>query len=123
VSDHLFEPPKPVEPMQTLRERQQVAWDFIRSVPGGVTADEIGAHWHAHRGKHDEDERCDYCAIDGKSVARSKALKRLVIWRRDAKKFEPRNPADRAPAPQASIPSAPLAGSSFEDIFDMGSAA
>lgn len=121
--DHLFEPPKPVEPMQTLRERQQVAWDFIRSVPGGVSADEIGAHWHAHRGKHDEDHRCDYCAVDGKGVARSKALKRLVVYRRATGKFEPRDPAERAPEPQVSLQADALPGSSFEDIFDMGSAA
>lgn len=67
-----------------LTARQQHAFDYVRE-RDGVTADEVGAAWHAANGKHDAGSRCDFCARDGNSVLRSKALHPLVRYRLDAR--------------------------------------
>lgn len=77
-----------------LTARQQSAWDIVRLTAGGSTADEVGAAWHHARGKHNPDERCKFCAEEGASVLRSKALAPLVVRRRGGR-WEPRDPADR----------------------------
>lgn len=62
-----------------LTERQQHAHDLLAEAER--TAEEIGAAWHAHRGRHAADETCGYCGYDGGSVLRSKALAPLVTYR------------------------------------------
>lgn len=84
--------PKPLTP------RQQLAWDYVRS-HDGVTTDEVGAYLHAHKEKrpHSVDERCDFCAKDGRGVLTSKAVAPLVTYRRapGGNLYIARNPADR----------------------------
>jgi len=65
-----------------LTDRQQLAFDFVRG-RDGVTADEVGAFLHAHRDRrpHGVDDRCDWCARDGRSVLTSKTLRPLVTYR------------------------------------------
>lgn len=118
----LFKPPKPIPVIGNLTDRQAQAWELIRSTPGGVTADEIGAHLHSLQEKrpHPADERCMWCGTAGKEVATSAALKPLVV-RRHGGKYEPRNPADRAVV--SSQLSGELPGETFADIFGMGDAA
>jgi hypothetical protein len=98
----LFKAPKPVA--VNLKPNQQTAWDLIRSTPGGVTADEIGAAIHQHT---DQRPRCDYCTLAGRQTATSVALKELVVYRRASRKYEPRNPADRAVVPSAQLTELP----------------
>lgn len=115
MTDHLFTPPKPAAPARTLTDRQQRAWDLIRTTPGGVTADEIGAHVHGHT---DDAPRCDWCTTAGREITRSAALKPLVIYRRSSGKYEPRREEDRAAEPAP--PTAQLrelAGDTWEDLF------
>lgn len=92
---------KAAPPEPKLTPRQQLAYQYLRD-HDGVTADEVGAWLHTHRDKkpHSVDERCDYCARDGLSVLRSKALTPLVTYRRDAcgHLYLPRDPADRKQA-------------------------
>lgn len=89
----------PVEKPRELTERQQLAYEYVRITPGGVTADEVGAWLHAHKPPeqrpHGVDQRCIYCTRDGRSVLTSVAVSPLVIRRRGGK-YEPRNKADRA---------------------------
>lgn len=116
MTDQLFQPPAPVTSMRKLTDRQQRAWDLIRTTHGGVTADEIGAHVHGHA---DDAPRCEWCATAGREVARSVALRPLVIYRRSTGKYEPRREEDRAPEP-APIPGVQLrelAGDTWEDLF------
>jgi hypothetical protein len=82
----------PVEPK--LTPRQQAAWDYVRSVPGGAIASQVGGYIH-QLGKHPWTPWCEWCEAEGLSVLRSKALFPLVIRRRTGL-WEPRNPADRA---------------------------
>lgn len=100
-----------------LTERQRAAWDLVRTTPGGVTADEVGASWHAHRGKHAEDQRCKFCAEEGASVLRSKALYPLVVRRRSGQ-WQPRNAADvhTAPEPRPEPTDAELAANPFAGL-------
>lgn len=65
-----------------LSARQQLAYDYVQS-HDGVTADEVGAHLHAHRQPphHPDTSRCDWCRSEGLSVLRSKAVKPLVTYR------------------------------------------
>jgi hypothetical protein len=84
--------PKPLKP------RQQLAFDYVRE-RDGVTADEVGAWLHAHKDKrpHSADVRCDWCARDGLSVLKSKAVAQLVTYRRtpEGNQYIARNPRDR----------------------------
>jgi hypothetical protein len=80
-----------------LTDRQQLAFDYVRG-RDGVSADEVGAFLHAHRDRrpHGVDERCDWCARDGRSVLTSKALKPLVTYRNEGGRlYIVRDPADR----------------------------
>lgn len=93
--------PSPVRP---LKPRQQLAWEYVRE-RDGVTADEVGAWLHAHKDRrpHGVDERCEWCARDGRSVLQSKALKPLVTYRRDerlGRVYIARNREDRVRAPE-----------------------
>jgi hypothetical protein len=67
-----------------LTDRQQLAWQFVR-MHDGVSADEVGALLHAHKDRrpHGVDDRCQFCARDGRSVLTSKALQPLVKYRLD----------------------------------------
>jgi hypothetical protein len=116
VTEPLFTPP-PV-----LTERQQAAYDLI-AASDGVDAGTIGSNWHALRGKHAADARCDYCDTDGRDVVRSKALAPLVTYRRTphgnlyvlrgAKLAT--EPAVRDGSQLTELP-----GETFEDIFTTG---
>ena len=114
MTPHLFKPPAPVP--ANLTPRQTLAWDYIRSVPGGVTADELGAHLHSlsDTRPHPDDQRCPWCARTGKDVAGSTALKPLVI-RRHTSRYEPRDPKWRASEPSTQLVELP--GETFEDLF------
>lgn len=115
----LFKPPAPVAVIGKLTTRQMQAWDYIRSVPGGVTADEIGALLHSlreDRWAHSTDARCDYCATTGREVATSAGLKPLVVRRRGGK-YEPRRVEDRAVVEAVAAPITELRGDSWEDMF------
>lgn len=61
-----------------LTVKQARALDLVKSTPGGITADELGAHFHAHG----PDLRCDFCARTGLGFLRSKGLGPLVVRRR-----------------------------------------
>lgn len=87
------QPTLPGDGLRALTPRQQAAWDLVRQVPAGVTADKVGAYSHERRGKHPADQRCDWCETEGTSILRSKALGPLVIRRRGGR-WEPRNLRD-----------------------------
>lgn len=106
-----------------LTSRQQLAWDYVTSIVGGCTVDEVGAWLHAHRGRrpHSVDVRCEFCATAGRDVLESAALKPLLIRRRCSRKYEPREPADRAKS--ETVQTVSLPGSTFADIFGVGEVA
>jgi hypothetical protein len=87
-----------VEIAPKLTARQELAWGFVRE-RDGVSADEVGAYLHAHRERrpHGVDERCEWCARDGRSVLQSKALKPLVTYRRtdQGRLYVVRDPKDQ----------------------------
>lgn len=98
-----------------LTERQQFALETIERL-GGCTLDELGAHMHARRGKHQPDSRCDYCQDEGSQVAgelRGKDwLRRLPngIWASvrtlgegDATAGNPASPSPSGPAGSSGI--------------------
>lgn len=97
-----------------LTDKQQRGYDLVRDTPGGITADELGAIFHADRGKHHPDSRCVFCGNEGESVLESKALGPLVIKRRVSGRYELRDASERVPEP---APVADLPGETFEDIF------
>lgn len=84
-------------------ERQQRALDYVFA-HDGVTADEVGAWLHTHneRRPHGVDERCDFCARDGRGVLCSKAVAPLVTYRTGdgSRLYVARNPADRLREPE-----------------------
>lgn len=104
------------DPTAELTERQRHAYQQVCATPGGAGADEVGAAWHEHRGKHGRDDRCQWCAKDGASVLRSKALAPLVTRRRGGS-WQPRNRADAASSPDQGGQVVELPGTRFEDIF------
>lgn len=61
-----------------LTQKQARAYDLVRTTPGGITADELGAYFH----EHGPDVRCEFCARTGMGFLRSKGLGPLVIRRR-----------------------------------------
>lgn len=61
-----------------LTPKQARAYELVRTSPGGITADELGAWFHAHG----PDVRCDFCCRTGLGFLRSKGLGPLVIRRR-----------------------------------------
>lgn len=116
MSDHLFEPPKPVTPLRALTEKQQRGYDLAKTTPGGITADELGAIEHERRGRHHRDQRCDYCTPEGKSVLESVALKPLLIRRRESGRYSARDGTGTPVLPQMTQLDV-LPGHTFEDIF------
>lgn len=99
----LFKPPPAVPHPETWTPNQQTAWNLIRSTPGGVTADEIGALVHDHT---DQEPRCIWCATTGLQIARSAALKPHVVKRRNGK-IEPREARYRALLPSSQLADLP----------------
>jgi hypothetical protein len=87
-----------------LTDRQQLVWNLVRHAYDGVSADEAGAAVHAFNGKHDADDRCEWCATTGKSVLRSVPLRKLAIRRKDGR-WRPRDPKDQLGAGSAQIDS------------------
>lgn len=80
----LFDTPAAAAPAKPLTERQRFSFDVVRSGgSGGLTADEVGAAWCAHRGKHAEDDRCQFCGISGREVLRRLRQLGHVKSRRD----------------------------------------
>lgn len=67
--------------MNELTPRQQAAYTLI-ATNDGVTADQVGANWHAIRGRHAAASRCEWCHTEGVSVVRTVALRPLVTYRR-----------------------------------------
>lgn len=65
--------------VRTLTDRQQHLADAIHAAGWtGVTSDELGAHDHARLRKHDADDRCVYCAPDGRRLGTELRDKKLV---------------------------------------------
>jgi hypothetical protein len=112
--DALFPQPKPVAVLRALTARQAEIYAFVCSIPGGITADELGALLHDARGKHAADARCEFCGRDGARALRERGIAQRVI-RRTGSIYEAREPADRADPPSAQI--AALPGESWEEIF------
>lgn len=72
-----------IEAPPKLTDRQQFALELVqRAGTDGVHAEEIGAAWHAHHGKHDADARCMYDGSNGKQVLNELKRKGLVRYRR-----------------------------------------
>lgn len=110
-----------VPAVRPLTPRQQLALEFIGS-HDGVTSDEVGAHLHAHRGRrpHSVDERCDWCARDGRAVATSVALKPLVTAKRRGRGegvvYVLRRPGRERPAAATERVSAEIPGDPFRGL-------
>lgn len=107
----LFRPPAPVPHPETWTPNQREAWQYIRSVPGGVFAEEIGHRVHGHTGEG----TCQWCGQAGVALCKSKALRGLVIRRKATGKWEPREPRYRALEPSGQLVELP--GARFEDLF------
>jgi hypothetical protein len=83
-----------IEKPPRLTAKQAFALELVTAAgPDGVTAEEVGAAWHAHKGKHPADRYCDWCFDAGRSVLRSKAVAPLVIRRRISGRYQPRHPS------------------------------
>jgi len=65
-----------------LSPRQRFALDLLAAHRDGLDADEVGAAWHAERGKHGADTRCAWCARDGASILRELRHRGLAAQRR-----------------------------------------
>lgn len=71
----LFEPPTPAKVEKPLTERQKFVLELVQHAGAeGHSADEVGAQLCARRGKHDVDDRCQWCPTSGREVL--KALRR-----------------------------------------------
>lgn len=83
--DEIPAPPQPDKKAEKpLTDRQQFILDFVRhGGQAGVHADEAGAAWCAHRGKHSDDTRCEYDGISGREVLRALRRRGHVKSRRD----------------------------------------
>lgn len=93
-------PPKP------LPDRQQYALEEIgRAGHDGLSSDAIGALLHERRGKHHRDDRCRWCAKEGRQVALALDAKELVRYRGRLKVWQLRDlPADaRAATPHPAM--------------------
>lgn len=101
-----------------LRPRQQALYDLVRAHPEGITKDEAGALIHSLKGgrwAHPASERCDWCARDGRQALSSKALKPLLVGRRDGRWYL-RDASDYERAP-AGIVSHHVPGDPFADLY------
>lgn len=103
-----------------LTAKQQRAYDLAKNTPGGITADELGAVFHADRGRHHPDSRCEFCASEGKGVLESKAVGPLVVRRRASGRYEPRDGSGTSVVPERYVSSVQLSELP-DDLF--GSAA
>lgn len=65
-----------------LTARQQHALTLIEQ-HGPIASTELGAHMHARRGKHAANLHCEWCADEGRTVARELRRKGLVRMRRN----------------------------------------
>lgn len=83
-----------------LTAKQARAYQLVKSTPGGITADELGAIEHELRGKHHRDTRCIHCTHEGVGVLESKAVGPLVIRRRASGRYEPRDGSGTAAVPE-----------------------
>jgi hypothetical protein len=72
---------KTEDPAVKLTERQRFALNLIGQL-GPAPSDELGAHMHARRGKHGADQRCEWCAREGKGIGAELLAKNLVKQRR-----------------------------------------
>lgn len=90
----------PVEDLE-LGPIQRLLAQRERALEGSdpLTDDEAGAAIHARQGKHSEDTRCQWCAVDG-----ADALERL---RARQPKKQPRNIHGSIPAAPAAPPVGP----------------
>lgn len=86
---------KAAVPLRPLTERQAAIYALICSVPGGVSADELGAMMHEARGSHAAGDRCEWCGRDGARALREKAIRSRLV-RRVGALYEPRLVSDRA---------------------------
>jgi hypothetical protein len=78
----LFEPPPATG---TLTPRQKFVWDELlaHAAQGdGLTADEVGALLCERAGRHDSGSRCDWDAVNGRSVLRALRKKGLAKSKR-----------------------------------------
>ena len=121
MTDHpeqnpLFEQPQPVTPPKPLTEKQQRGYNLAKTTPGGITADELGAIEHERRGKHHRDQRCDWCASEGKGVLESVAVRPLLVRQRGSGRYSPCD-GSGAPVVPRSGQLGELPGESWESIF------
>lgn len=93
-----------------LTDKQQRGYDLVKSTPGGITADELGAIEHERRGRHHRDARCEWCTDEGRGVLESKAVGPLLVRRKASGRYEPRDgsgtpsvPVIAAPPPSAQL--------------------
>jgi len=71
-----------------LSDRQAFALEQIRRAGGSFLEADLGALLHSRSGKHEQHERCDYCAFDGLQMLKRLRTKKLVkrerktgLWR------------------------------------------
>lgn len=82
----IFGDEQPLQPpaKPELTERQQHALQLLQHAGrAGLTVDEVGAAWCAHRGKHSDDTRCAWCGQNGRDVLKALRRKGKVKQRRD----------------------------------------
>jgi hypothetical protein len=76
-------PRQPIPATNALTVRQRIAYEALLGAPNRTPA-ELGALLHQHVGKHNSDERCGRCSVDGSLVA--KELERLGLATRERKR-------------------------------------
>lgn len=117
LQDPLFAQPKPVAPLRGMTARQARIYELVCSMPGGITAPELGALMHADSHRHHPERQCEFCGQDGARALREKAIKQRVV-RRVAGVYEARVAADQAqPEATERLQIDELPGESFEDLF------
>lgn len=88
--------PRAGEP-KPLTERQQFTLDLVTAAGRqGLNSDDVGAAWCAHRGKHDTDERCQWCGVAGREVLRALRRRGLVRSRRTGEWYATNLPPETA---------------------------
>lgn len=81
MTDQLTLEGKVEDPAVKISDRQRFALDVITEL-GPIPNDELGAHMHERRGKHPADQRCQWCAQEGKGIGGELRKKKLVKQRR-----------------------------------------
>lgn len=81
-------------PPPRLTENQEHALNAVRSTPGGILADELGANIHERRLTdghvgHTAVSRCPYCHRDGTQMLQALKKKGLVTRRRKTGRWQP----------------------------------